>query len=239
MKKVFLLLVLPMLSVVASAQSSFEGTITVFYTDEKATTTICEIKAKGDDVYIKQNENGNAKYDRFVINLASRDLYTISARDRKVIIKYNLDSLLAFYSSNKLKDGFELKTGLTFTATDKIKKEGGRDLVKHTGENDLRKATVWVAQTNAPVNTLIPFLRLLGNWNDADGNIKGQILEAEVTNKVSKKDSKVMVSVSTEPVAKEMFILPKTYLQKDFGKLMTEMRNSKELKTIVQTFAEF
>lgn len=239
MKKALLLLVFPLLSVVVGAQSSFEGVITVFYTNDKNTTTICEIKAKGDDIYIKQLENGNTKYDRFVINLQTRDLYTISTHEKKVIIKYHLDSLLAYYDANKLKEGFELKTGLDFKATDKTKKENGVNMVKYTGENDLRKATVWLGESTAPVNALIPFLRLLGNWNDADGNFKGQVIEAEVTNKVSKKDTKVMVNIKHEEVAKEMFILPKTYLQKDFGKLMNTDRTNPSLKIIIQTFAEF
>lgn len=239
MKKALLLLVLPLLSVVMYAQSAFEGTINVYYTNEKSSTVACEIKVKGSEVYIKQNENGNPKYDRFVINLATRELFTISARDKRVIIKYHLDSLLAYYSTNKLKEGFELKPAVSFTVTDKTKKENGWELVKYTGENDQRKGTVWVGQTAAPINQLIPFLRLLGNWNDAEGNFKGQVIEADISNKQSKKDTRIIVSVTTEPVAKEMFILPKTYLQKDFAKLMDEMRASKDLKTIIQTFAEF
>jgi hypothetical protein len=239
MMKGLLLLVLPLLWFVAPAQSTFEGTITVIYTSEKSTTVMCDIKAKGDDIYIKQNENGNPKYDRFVINLASRELYTISGRDKRVIIKYHLDSLLAYYSANKLKEGFELKPDVDFKVTDKTKKEGGVDLTRYVAESDTRKATAWAGPSNAPVNALIPFLRLLGNWNDAQGNVKGQILEADVSNKVSKKDSRVVVNVTSEPVGKEMFILPKTYVQKDFSKLMTEMRGSKDLKMIIQTFAEF
>ena len=89
------------------------------------------------------------------------------------------------------------------------------------------------------MNTLIPFLQLLGNWNDANSSVKNQIFEAEVSSKVSKKESKVKVTVTNEPVAKEMFVLPKTYLLKDFSKLMNEERDNKSLKTIIQTFAEF
>ena len=221
------------------AQNSFEGTLNIIYTNDKSETVLCEIKVKGNDVYLKQVQNGNQKYDRFVINLQSRELYTISAHDRKVIIKYNLDSLLNFYDKNKLKEGFSLYPEFSFKQVDKTKTEGGIVLAKYTGETDLRKTTVWAGESAAPVNSLIPFLRLLGNWNEADGLIKNQILETEVINKAGKKDSKVKVSVTSEPIATEMFILPKTYLVKDFSKLMNEERNNKNLKTIIQTFAEF
>ncbi len=221
------------------AQVPFEGTLNVFYINEKSTTVLCEVKIKGSDVYLKQNENGNTKYDRFVINLQSRELFTISTHDRKVIIKYHLDSLLSYYDRNKLKEGFSLNPELSFKNADKAKTEGGISLAKYTGETDLRKATVWVGESTAPINSLVPFLRLLGNWNEADGPFKNQIFETEVTGKVSKKESKVKVSVTKEPVAKEMFVLPKTYLLKDFSKLMNDERNNKNLKTIIQTFAEF
>lgn len=221
------------------AQTSFEGTVNVIYTNEKSETVACEIKVKGDDVYLKQNENGNRKYDRFVINLQSRELFTISAHDKKVIIKYNLDSLLSYYDRNNLKEGFLLNSNFNFKAADKAKTDGGISMAKYTGETDLRKSTIWIGESAAPINSLIPFLQLLGNWNEANSSFKNQIFEAEVSSKVSKKESKVKVTVTSEPVAKEMFVLPKTYLLKDFSKLMNEERNNKSLKTIIQTFAEF
>ena len=239
MKKLVLVLVAALFFGSLFAQNLFEGSIDVLYTNEKATTILCEIKVKGDDVYLKQNENGNSKYDRFVINLKSRELFTISKSDKKVILKYNFDSLVNYYSRNNLKEGFVVNPGFNFKISDKAKTENGVAMAKYTGETDLKKATVWVGESKAPINTLVPFLRLLGNWNEGDGSFKNQIFETEVTNKVSKKDSKVKVSVTTEPVAKEMFILPKTYLQKDFSKMMNEERDNKLLKTIIQTFAEF
>jgi|ERR1043165_6174145 hypothetical protein len=239
MVRSFLWGVLVLFSAPLFAQNNFEGVITVLYTNEKSTSINCEIKIKGNEVYIKQNENGNKKYDRFVINLESRELFTVSAKDRKVIIKYHLDSLLNFYDRNQLKPGFSLSEDFNFKATDKVKKENNLSLTKYTGETDLHKATIWVGETGAPLKQLIPFLRLLGSWNEADGLAKGDILEAEVSGKVSKKDSRVLVSVSKESVAKEMFLLPKTYLQKDFAKLMNTDRNNPQLKMIIQTFAEF
>lgn len=239
MMKSFSSLFLLLFSASLFAQTSFEGTVNVFYTNEKSETVTCEIKIKGNDVYLKQSENGNKKYDRFVINLQSRGLFTISAHDKKVIIKYNLDSLLSYYDRNNLKEGFMLNPNFNFKAADKVKTDGGIAMAKYTGETDLRKSTIWVGESTAPINSLIPFLQLLGNWNEANSSFKNQIFEAEVSSKVSKKESKVKVTVTNEPVAKEMFVLPKTYLLKDFSKLMNEERDNKSLKTIIQTFAEF
>ena len=239
MMKCFSFLFLTLFTISLFAQTKFEGTLNIFYTNEKSETILCEVKVKGDDVYIKQNESGNKKYDRFVMNLQSRELFTISAHDKKVIIKYHLDSLLSYYDRNNLKEGFSMNPGFGFKVAEKTKNDGGIAMTKYTGETDTRKAIVWVGESAAPINALIPFLRLLGNWNESDGSFKNQIFEAEVDNKVSKKESKVKVTITSEPVAKEMFVLPKTYLLKDFSKLMNEERNNQNLKAIIQTFAQF
>ncbi|MCX6198486.1 MAG: hypothetical protein NTY88_04575 [Bacteroidetes bacterium] len=221
------------------AQNSFEGTLNVLYTNDKSETVLCEIKIKGDDVYLKQVQNGNAKYDRFVINLKSRELYTVSAHDKKITIKYQLDSLLNFYDRNNLKEGFSLNPKFNFKISDKAKTDEGISMAKYIGENETQKAVAWIGESTAPVNSLIPFLKLLGNWNETDGSFKNQIFETEVSNKANKKNSKVKVSITKEPVAKEMFVLPKTYLLKDFAKLMIEERDNKNLKMIIQAFAQF
>ncbi len=221
------------------AQNSFEGTLNVLYTNDKSETVLCEIKIKGDDVYLKQIQNGNSKYDRFVINLHSRDLFAVSKHDKKIIIKYQLDSLLNFYDRNNLKEGFSLNSKTNFKISDKTKTEEGISMTKYVGENETQKFVTWVGESFAPINSLIPFLKLLGNWNESDGSFKNQIFETEVNNKGNKKSSRVKVSVTREPIPKEMFVLPKTYLLKDFSKLMIEQRENQELKMIIQAFAQF
>lgn len=221
------------------AQTGFEGSIDVYYTNSQNSTVICDIMIKGDEAYLKQNENGNSKYDRFVINLKSRELFTVSTASKKVIIKYQLDSLLNFYQKHQLKENFEVHPTFNYKNAGKTKHDNGREMTKFIAETDTKKVTVWEAPSTAPLHDLIPFLRLLGNWNEADGQFGGQIFEATVSNRVSKKETTVKVTVTREPVAKEMFILPKTYLQKDFGKLMNDSRNNPMLTTIIQTFAEF
>lgn len=239
MKSVFSVFLCLFIFSFLSAQNSFEGTLNVLYTNDKGETVLCEIKIKGDDVYLKQVQNGNAKYDRFVINLKSRELFTVSAHDKKITIKYQLDSLLNFYDRNNLKEGFVLHPDFNFKISDKAKTDEGISMAKYVGENETQKATVWAGESSAPVNSLIPFLKLLGNWNEAEGSFKNQIFETEVSNKANKKSSRVKVSITKEPIAKEMFLLPKTYLLKDFSKLMEQGGGNIDLKIIIQAFAQF
>jgi hypothetical protein len=239
MKRLLFLLIFLFIFSVSQAQNSFEGTLNVLYTNDKSETVLCEIKIKGDDVYLKQVQNGNAKYDRFVINLKSRELFTVSSHDKKIIIKYQLDSLVNFYDRNNLKEGFVLHSNFNFKISDKTKTDDGISMVKYLGESETQKSIAWLGESTAPVNTLIPFLKLIGNWNEADGSFKNQILEAEVNNKGNKKGSRVKVSITKEPVAKEMFVLPKTYLLKDFSKLMEQGGGNIDLKIIIQAFAQF
>lgn len=239
MKRGFAVFLCLFVSFFLRAQDSFEGTLNVLYTNDVGESVLCEIKIKEDAVYLKQVQNGNAKYDRFVIHLKSHELFTVSAHDKKVIIKYQLDSLLSFYARNNLKEGFTLNPKFNFKISDKTKTDDGLAMTKYVGETETQKAVTWLGESSAPINSLIPFLRLLGNWNEADGSFKNQIMEAEVSNKANKKSSKVKVSVTKEPIAKEMFVLPKTYLLKDFSKLMEEGGGNVDLKSIIQAFAQF
>lgn len=234
MKK--LLFAFLMLQQFAFAQTGFEGTMAVTYKNEKNQSTVTEVKVKGKEVYIKQTQNGNKKYDHFVVNLETRELFTVSTESKKVIIKYNLDSLLAFYERENLKEGYVRYYPAEMKLTDKaIEKEGVRQ-TKFVTETNLVKITGWVSDFKMPVNELIPFLRLIGSWNEAQG---GNITEAETDYKVGKRQSSVKVAVKTETISKDIFSLPKGYELKDFSKIMEEQRGNKELKTIVQTFSEF
>ncbi|MFN8285169.1 MAG: hypothetical protein U0V74_00350 [Chitinophagales bacterium] len=234
MKK--LLLAFLLLQQTVFAQSTFEGSLSISFKNEKNATTQTDVKVKGAEVYIKQSVNGNAKYDHFVINLKTRELYTVSAASKKVIIKYQLDSLLAFYERENLKEGFVRNFPAELKLTDKaIEKDGVRQ-TKFVAETNLLKITGWVSDAQTPINDLIPFLRLINSWNEAQG---GNIIEAETTYKVGKRESSVKVTVKKEAVTKETFELPKGYETRDFAKMMEEQRGNKELKTIVQTFGEF
>lgn len=223
----------------AGAQTTaFEGTIKVNFTNEKAVSTLAEIKVKGNQVYIKQTQNGNKKYSAFVINLEKRELYTLSQADKKVCIKYNYDSLLNYYEREGVKEGYAKTYSLELKETDKTKQEGGNNLVKAVGENNFVKVTAWLSDAKLPLNDLVPFLRLIGNWNEAEGGTK-VVTEAEVNNKISKKESKLKVEAKKETIAKETFDLPKDYVQKDFAVLMVQQKGTKELRTVIETFGEF
>lgn len=238
MRKIFLTLAASFAVVLIFAQTGFEGQLTVTYKTEKEQPVVAELKIKGNEVYIQQTHNGNKKYDFFILHLDTKDFYTVSTADKKVIIKYNMAQLIDFYVANKLKEGYQKSYDLNFKATDKSKEEYGYKLTKEVGETDLLKATAWTTDAKIPVNQLIPLLRLMNNWNEAQGT-DGAILEAEVNNKASKKESSVKVEVKKETISKETFALPKGYLTKDFAKLMEEEKGNGKLAVLVQTFADF
>ena len=239
MRNILLFFLLLLGAQISRAQTApFEGTIKVSFTNEKSATTIADIKVKGKQVYIKQTQNGHKKYSGFIINLDKRELYTLSQPEKKVCIKYNYDSLLNYYQREGLKDGYVKNYDLELKETDKTKKEGDNNLVKAVGENNFVKITAWLSDAKTPLNDLVPFLRLLANWNETEGGTK-LVTEAEVNNKVSKKESKLKVEVKKETVAKETFDLPKDYVQKDFATLMVQQKGTKELRTVIETFGEF
>lgn len=237
MKKITLSIFALLLTVVLFAQSAFEGTLTVTYKNEKEETVIAEIKAKGDQIRIKQTQNGNKKYDYFLINLKTRELYTIAASENKIAIKYNLDKILEFYESNKLKQGYKRNSGLILKAGDKTKEEGGVKLAQATADNDKLSATGWLSDSKTQLNDLIPFLRVIGNWNEAQAATQN-ITIAEVTNKADKKTTSVKVSVKKEAVTTS-FEVPKGYAVKDFAALMEDQKGNKDINIIVESFSQF
>jgi hypothetical protein len=238
MRKSLLLFALFFFAVTLFAQNNFEGTLTVTYTSGKEQPVIADVKIKGHQVYIKQKQNGNAKYDFFVLDLQTKIFYTVSAPDKKVIISYDYDKLAKYYEAHNLKEGYKTDYKLAFKQTDKTKEENGMVLTKSVAEDDLLKATVWTTTLKVPFNELIPVLRLLNNWNEAQAGEQA-ILEAEVTNKASKRESTVNVVVRKETISKDVFKLPKDYLSKDFSLLMEQEKDNGKLPAIVQSFASF
>lgn len=221
-----------------TAQNSFEGQATITYKAGKEDIAEAQLTMKGAQVYLKQTKNGNSKYDGFLLNLATKDFYTISTADKKVIIKYNFDKLTNFYEAHKLKEGYREKYGVSYKTTDKVKEENGIKLTKSVGENEQMKITEWTGAVTLPLNELIPLLRLMGNWNEADGGTE-PVLAAEVSHKATKNETSVAVKVKREKIADSTFKLPEGYLQKDFAKLMEEDKGNGKLIALVQTFFGF
>jgi hypothetical protein len=221
------------------ADKGFEGTFTVQFTNEKKEASKMEIKVKDSLVYLKHLQGGLERYDHYLLNLNTKDFYTVSKDDKKVIIKYNLDQLLGLYEKEKLKEGFSINSPILFKPADKLRREVDVVLAKYTGENEIYKSSFWLdSEAGFNFNRLIPLLRLLDCWNDAQAE-DGLIVSSESLNKVSKRQSTMAVTMKKGPVSKDAFILPKNYLQKDFSKLLETEKNNKDLKVLVKTFAGF
>lgn len=220
------------------AQPAFEGVLTVTYTVGKEAPVVAEMRVKDTQVYIKQKQNGNPKYDFFILDTYTKDFYTISTPDKKVMIKYKYDKLTEYYEEKNLKEGYRKNYKLAFKQTDKTREENGLKQTRANAEDETLKVTAWIADIKFPMNEIIPVLRLMNNWNEAQGTAQF-IVEAEVTNKISKKESSVKVTVQKETISKDYFKLPKGYIEKDFGQLMEDERNNGKLPAIVQSFAGF
>ncbi len=240
MKYCFALTMLLLLSTIAFAagENTFEGTYTIEFKSEKGKTTNLLVSVKDSMVVIKNIQGGHSKYSSYILNLSSNKLFTVSKAEKKVAIAYPLNRLLSMYEKENLKDGYKIYSDVTFKPTDKIKEEYGIKMTKYTGESTIHKSHFWLADTGFDFNQLIPLLRLIDCWNEAQAN-KGTIMEAEVTGKVSKKISTVVVVFRKEFLSNSIFEVPKNYLKKDFVKLMEEEKDNKDLKVIVQTFAAF
>lgn len=224
------LLLLFMASVSLTAANAFTGVVRIDY-ENGTTKTHTDLYFKGDSVYVKQTAGGNEKYDYFLLNLKTRELYTVSKDDKKVAVKYNFDKLIDFYAANNLKKGYAKDYGITYKLNEKTQ--------AYTGEKNGIKVSVNVQESSAPVNQLIPLLRLLGSWNEADGStFKNTIIKSESEGKGGNKQS-VVVTITNESYTGKSFSPPANYAVKDFTTVMEEKKNTEELKTIIGAFAGF
>lgn len=220
------------------AQYAFEGTIIVT-NRVGATTYAADIKFKDGKALIRQTENPIKKYSYFLVNLNTRMLQTVALKDTMVVIDYHLDSLLAFYELHQLKSGFRNNYNVILKETDKSVNDGTVKMVKATGEDNLFKITAWLVDDFIPLNELVPFLRLIGDWNEAQSNTKKVVLQADVVYRASKKESSVKAIYFKEKLPDTLFELPKSVVKKDFSKLMQEQRNNQDLKILIQAFCGF
>jgi hypothetical protein len=220
------------------AQYNFEGSIRVTLKSGSAISS-ADVQVKNELVLIRQVENPIKKYSYFLVNLNTRVFQTVALKDTMVVIQYHLDSLLNFYETKNLKEGFQLNYALDLKETDKAVSDGAVKMTKALAEDNLRKVTAWLIDEYVPLNELTPLLRLLGNWNEAQSNSRRIVLQADVLNKVSKKESSAKAVYYKEKLPATLFDVPKNALLKDFSKLMQEQRNNKDLGSIIQTFGGF
>lgn len=216
------------------SQPVFDGTATVILKTTKDKQITTEITAKGELFYMVQKQNGNPKYSGFILNTKKRELITLSDTSKKIALQYHLDSLISFYVRHELKDGFNPYVLPPFTFSDKTKPAGG-----YTAETTLHNQTIWTAENQFQINTLIPFLQLVGSWNEANGSFKNQIFKAEVYYKANKKKSEVTVQAKAAKVDINLFQIPASYTIKNMGELMNENSATPEIISAVKTFTEF
>lgn len=237
MKNVLLLFLL-LFSAGTFAQYSFEGSVTISFKNG-SNSSAADIKIKEYLVLIRQTENPIRKYNYFLVNLNTRSLETVSLKGTAVVIHYHLDSLLRYYEDNDLKEGYKTDYGISLRETDKAISEGNAKMVKAVGDDNVRKVTAWLVDEKVPLNEIVPLLRLLGNWNEAQSNSKKIILQADVFNKISKKETSVKANYYKEKLPDTLFDLPKNVLRKDFAQLMQNYKGKDELKVLIQTFGGF
>lgn len=215
-----------------------EGVYTIHLSSEREKTITTEVKIKGHLAIIKQTKNGNPKYTSLIIDLKSRELFTVSTPDKKVVVKYHLDSLTAFYERNEIKEGYRANPAADYKSSEKTKEENGIKMQRYIGETTTRKLEIWQGDGHTSFVQLLPLLRLIGSWNEAQ-NGPNMIWEAVVNNKTSKKETRVVVRYTQQNIQTEAFELPKDYLQKDFSALMKENCRNPQLVTAIQAFTGF
>ncbi|MDW8419939.1 MAG: hypothetical protein RML37_11050 [Chitinophagales bacterium] len=215
-------------------QPATEGIATVTYKTAKDIKVITEIAAKGDTFRITQKQNGSPRYSGFIVTLSSRTLITLSDTSKKIAIQYHFDTLLHLYAAHGLKEGYEPFRYPDYSFSVKVKPSGA-----WVAETPLHHHTVWVADNGFFINPLIPFLQLIGSWNEANGAFQKPVQQTEVIYKANKKKSEVVVTFQPTRLRADEFRIPDNYTLRDLGAWINENRRLPDVQEVVRNFAGF
>lgn len=211
---------------------AFEGTITVNFKKDKE-EHILELRIKDNNVWMVSRFGGNKKYGGYLMDLNTREFYTLSAQGKKVIIQYHADTLIRFYEQQGFKQGLSAGSGPRLTETNKVRVMNQQTATRYVCE----KGEAWVAEMQTPLPVLIPLLRLLNAWGKIEHAGK-MIVESTYAPEQAAQES-IRVSVVKEKIDDSWFILPKDFRAVNFTRLMEEKRNDSSIISLIRDFGEF
>jgi len=235
--KIFTTVVLALFSLYGIA--AFEGNIQISLTDDKGVAKNCIIKLKDTLAIIQPINADNKKFDSYIINLQTGTLMAVSNSTKKVVLSCPLDSLTAWYENRGLKDGYKQHNAYEYKTTDKTKTVDNQTAKKLVFENELVKHSVWATECTSPLEKLLPFLRLLGFWNDIESSAKTCVVEGDSYNKASKRNTTVRAIIKSEKIDAGSFKVASDYVTKDLGQIIRKKGNTPEGNTVIQSFFSF
>ena len=220
-----------------SAQS-FEGVLQIDYRSEAGGRNAVDVYVKGDKFYIRKVYGGCDRYDAYIYDTKTRMLSCLSPVSPKTALKLDLDKVLDIYETKQLKPNFKIHIHHSYTSSTASKNIGNINTIQKKASDQDASYEIWVADLKINYSALIPLLRVIGFWGDAeDGD--NVILECKTTNKKTSKTSTISITLAKSKVEDSIFNIPQAYQQVDLDKFLVNEYKSPRFGDLVKAFTGF
>ena len=217
---------------------SFEGILEIDYRNESGARNAIDVYVKGNKFYMRKVFGGCDRYNAYILDTRTRILSCLSPQSPRTALSLDIDKILGIYEKKQLKPGYQIHTDHTYTVTSSSKKIAEISAIQKKAADQNATYEIWTADLKVNFSDLIPVLRVLGFWGDAedDDNV---ILESKTVNKKTLKNSTINVTPVKSKVDDSVFVIDDAYQFVNLDKFLVNEYKSPRFGELVKAFTGF
>jgi len=237
MRNFFFTLFLILIHSFTDAQA-FEGILQIDYRTESGGKNAIDVYVKGDKFFMRKVFGGCDRYSAYIFDTRSRILSCLSPQAPKTALSLDIDKVLAIYEHKQLRPGYKIHTSHPYISSSLIKNIDDIKAIQKKASDSLATYEIWTTDLQVNYSDLIPVLRVVGFWGDAeDGDTV--ILQSRTVNRKTSKASTINVTPVKTKVEDDLFQIPQDYQQVDLDKFLVNEYKSPRFGDLVKAFTGF
>jgi hypothetical protein len=226
------------ISYAAIYAQSFEGLLSIDYKSETGNRSAADVYVKGEKFYIKKVFGGCSRYNEYIYSSKTRVLSCLSPQPPKTALSLDADNVMDIYEKKQLRSGYHVHISHPYEITGASKKIEGVIADEKKASDSSGTYDIWETDLKISFGDLLPILRVIGYWGDAeDGD--NAILESKTITGKSLKASTITLTPQKMKVDDNIFIIPDSYQQVDLDKFLVNESKSPRFNDLVKAFTGF
>jgi uncharacterized ParB-like nuclease family protein len=217
---------------------SFEGILQIDYRNESGARNAIDVYVKGTKFYMRKVFGGCDRYNAYIFDTRTRILSCLSPQSPRTALSLDIDKVLSIYENKQLKPGYKIHVDHAYTVTSISKKIADISSVQKKAADQDATYEIWTADLKINFGDLIPILRVIGFWGDAEDD-DNAILESKTVNKKTSKYSTINVTPVKSKVDDSVFIISDSYQFVDLDKFLVNEYKSPRFGELVKAFTGF
>ena len=217
---------------------AFEGVLQIDYRNEKGSRNAVDVYVKGDSFFMKRLYGGCDRYDSYIYDARAHALSCLSPQSPKTALSMDISKVLDIYETKNLKPGYHIHMPQDYTETGSTKKIEGLRAAQKKASDTAASYEIWTTDIKVNFGELMPVLRMVGFWGDAEDS-SNVILESKTVNLKTKKSTSVAVLPIKKKVDNSLFVIPQDYQQVDLDKFLVNEYKSPRYGDLVKAFTGF